>query len=155
MTDPVNAWKQVGRVFLWRYPPHRSKCSGWHLTAKDDACDSLVKLIETMRQSPRDSRRTVTLTMPSPPIWGVPNFGKPRTETLGPLTISYEKSFADLMLVEDDDRLLLRLGGERVDDFLTGLRDVRKGKGDYAFGPTEKGVAPSIWFWWMPWSGTR
>jgi hypothetical protein len=153
--DQVNAWKQVGRVFLWRYPPHLRKHSGWHFTAEDNACESLVKLLETMRLATFDKRRTIILTKPSPPIWGVPNFGKPRIEALGPLTISYEKSFADLMLVEDDERLLLRVGDDRVDELLAGLKDVRKGEGDYAIWSIEKGTSTKIWLWWMPWSGAR
>lgn len=155
MSDPVNAWKQTGRVYLWRYPTHLVKRHGWHFTAEHAACDGLVELIEAMRSVAESRRRTITITKPTPPIWGVPNFGEPRRETLGPLTMSYDPAFPDLQLTEEDDRLLLRVGNERADDLLTGLRDVRRGEGDYAFGPSEKNTAPPLWFWWMPWSGSR
>lgn len=155
MSDPVNAWKQVGRVFLWRYPAHLSKRRGWHFTAEEDACDSLIQLVESMRSVAEVRRRTIAISKVSEAIWAVPNFGAPRKETLGPLTLSYDPLFPDLRLTEEDDRLLLRVGSQRVDDFLIGLRDVRRGQGDYAFGPTEKNAAHPLWFWWMPWSGSR
>lgn len=155
MIDPVNAWKQAGRVYLWRYPPHLKKRQGWHFTAEDDACDSLVQLVEAMRSVAEIRRRTIAITEPTQPIWGVPNFGEPRKETLGPLTLYYDQAYPDLRLSEDDDRLSLRVGNERIDDLLTGLRDVRRGEGDYAVAPSEKNTAPPLWFWWMPWSGSR
>ena len=153
--DAVSAWKQVGLVYLWRYPHSSKKREGWHLTAEEAACASLIELIEAMRDAGRDSRRTITIMQPTPQIWAVPNFGKPRSERLGPLTLSYERSYADLTLTEEGDRLVLRLGPAREEDMLTGLRDVRRGEGDYAFGPSEKGAALPIWFWWMPWSDSQ
>lgn len=155
MSDPVNAWKQAGRVYLWRYSPHHTKRQGWHFTAEDDACDSLIELVEAMRGVAQIRRRTITITRPTQPIWEIPNFGEPRKEALGPLTLSYDPSFPDLRLTEEVDRLLLRVGDERIDDLLTGLKDVRRGEGDYGFGPSEKNTAPPLWFWWMPWSGSR
>lgn len=149
MSEVVNAWKQKGRVFIWRYPPHKKTHEGWHLTAEDDACDSLIELLNAMRSTPRSSRRTVTISKPTARIWGVPNFGEPRREALGPLTILFDPQFSDLTLMEQNDRLLLRVGGARAEDLMTGLRDVRRGRGDYAFRPTERGVSPPIWFWWM------
>jgi len=59
MSAPVNAWKQKGRVFIWRYPPHKKKHEGWHFTAEDDACESLIHLIHAMRSEPQPSHRTI------------------------------------------------------------------------------------------------
>jgi hypothetical protein len=155
MSDPVNAWKQTGRVYLWRYPQHLTKRQGWHFTAEDEACDSLTQLVEAMRRVAETRRRTIAITKPTQPIWGVPNFGEPTKEALGPLTLVYDPLFPDLRLVEEDDRLLLRVGSERIDDLLTGLRDVRRGEGDYAYWANDKNTAPPLWFWWMPWSGSQ
>jgi hypothetical protein len=119
------------------------------------ACEAVIALIDAMRATPQDSRRTIAISRPSPDIWGVPNFGEPRKESLDRLTISYHHLAADFSLTEDGDRLLLRIGDARIGDLLTGLRDVRQGKGDYALIPREKGAGPSLWFWWMPWSGRR
>lgn len=153
MSDRVNTWKQLGRVYLWRYSNHLIRRIGWHFTAEAPACDSLIDLLDAMRSVADRSRRTITITRPTPPIWEVPNFGVPRTEALGPLTVSYDPSFSDLQLTEEEDRLVLRVGDERVEALLTGFRDVRRGDGDYGLWPSEKNAAPPLWFWWMPWSG--
>jgi hypothetical protein len=108
-----------------------------------------------MRSVGENRRRTIAITKPRSPIWGVPNFGEPQKETLGPLSLSYDAPFPDLRLTEGDGRLLLSVGNKRLGDLLTGLRDVRRGEGDYAFEPSKKNIAAPLWFWWMPWSGSR
>jgi len=154
MTNAVNQWKQAGRVFIWRYPPERRR-DGWHFTAEDAACDSLIELIEAMRASQNPCRRTVALSQPSSVIWGVPNFREPRKETLGPLVVSYDPKFPDLLVREEADKLLLCVGNERASDLLMGLKDIRRGEGDYALSPNKNGEAHALWLWWMPWSGSR
>jgi hypothetical protein len=75
--------------------------------------------------------------------------------TSGGVGLAERPSFSDLTLSEERERLSLRVGDQRADELLRGLRDIRRGEGDYSLAPTEKGVAPPIWFWWMPWSGRR
>lgn len=155
MSTAVNSWKQAGRLFLWRYPPLRKKHAGWHLTAEDEACDSLIALIEAMRAERQDSRRTIAVTAPPEAVWSVPNIGAPIREAPGPLTLTWDPAFDDLTLLDAQDRLSLRVGDRRADDLLAGLKDIRRGEGDYALAPTDARSAPPIWFWWMPWSGRR
>jgi hypothetical protein len=138
MVDPVNAWKQAGHVYLWRYPPHRTKRQGWHFTAEDEACDGLIHLVEAMRSVAEERWRTIAITKATQPIWAVPNYGEPRKETLGPLKLFYDPPFPDLMLTEGDNRLLLHVGDGPIDDLLTGLRDVRRGGGDFKFWAERK-----------------
>lgn len=155
MSSAVNSWKQAGRLFLWRYPALRKTHAGWHLTAEDDACDSLIALIEAMRTEREASRRTIAVSVPPEAVWSVPNFGAPLREALGSLTLNWDPAFDDLTLLETQDRLSLRVGDGRVDALLAGLKDIRRGEGDYALAPTDEHAAPPIWFWWMPWSGRR
>jgi len=155
MLKAVNNWKQTGQVFIWRYGPQRKNHAGWHLTAEDDACEGVIALIEAMRAAGQASHRTITLSNPPEAVCAVPNFGAPLKEKLGPLTVHWDPSFSDLTLSEERERLSLRVGDPRADELLRGLRDIRRGEGDYSLAPTEKGAAPPIWFWWMPWSGRR
>lgn len=149
MPTAVNDWKQQGRVFVWRYPPHRRKHEGWHLTADAGGCDSLARLIEAMRAAPRPTRRTVRTSRATAPVWAVPNFGEPRKETPPPLTLRFEPGFTDLTLTEEDGRLVLRIGHARADELVAALEDVGRGGGDYALAPHERGAGPRLWFWWM------
>lgn len=150
MSDAVNRWKQMGRIFLWRYPRHRKKHEGWHFTAEEIACDQLIILIDAMRKASGETHRTIALTHPDPAIWSVPNFGAPLKETLGPMTLHFAPSFDDLQLVQDGDRMLLRIGEARADELLDAIRDVHAGEGDYAIWPNQKKASPPLWFWWMP-----
>jgi hypothetical protein len=153
--DEINEWKQRGDVFVWRYPPVRKKYAGWHLTAEDAACDALISLLTGMRQAASSTRRTIALSKPSPPVWDVPNFGKPRDEVLGSMIVRFQPEFGDLRLLEEDGRLVLSVGERRVGELLEGLRDIRRGEGDYCLHTDEKGASLPIWLWWMPWSGRR
>lgn len=115
----------------------------------------MIHLVEAMRSVAEERWRTIAITKATQPIWAVPNYGEPRKKTLRSLKLFYDPPFPGLMLTEEDNGLLLHVGDGRIDDLFTGLRNVRRGGGDFAFGPSEKNTAPLLCFWWMPWSGRR
>jgi hypothetical protein len=148
MSNPVHAWQQTGRVFAWRYPPHKKKHYGWHITADHAACDSLVKLVTSMRAEAQSSRRTVSISAPTAPVWSVPNFREPVKEQPRPLTVDFDPDFEDLVLTEQDDRLRLQVGEARADEIVEAIKDLKNGGGDYCLLPRNSTGFP-IWIWWM------
>lgn len=110
MTSAVHSWKQAGRAFVWRYPPHKTKHRGWHFTCENAACDSLTKLIEAMRTEAQPSRRSISLSPVTSDVWAVPNFGQPLRERHQKMVLEYDPNFRDLLLSEEEDRLRLHFG---------------------------------------------
>ena len=148
MTSSVHAWKQAGKVFVWRYPPHQKKHKGWHFTCQDAACDNLTQLIEAMRTEAQPSRRSITLSRATSDIWCVPNFGEPVRETFHSLVLEYEPDFPDLVIAELEGRLRLKIGDTEASTMIEALRDLKAGGGDYCLVPKDKDSLP-IWIWWM------
>ena len=149
MTSPVHSWKQAGRVFVWRYPPHKKKKRrGWHFTCEDAACDSLVELISAMRAEAEPSRRSIALSPVTPAVWAVPNLGEPLKESYQTMVLEYDPSSSDLVLREQEGRLRLRFGDATARMLIEAVKDLKSGGGDYALPLNDADPAP-IWIWWM------
>ena len=149
MKSAVHSWKQDGRAFIWRYPPHKKKFWGWHFTCDDAACDSLAELIEAMRTEAEPTRRTISLSPATPDIWRVPNFGEPLRESHLTMVLEYDANYGDLLLSEQGERLRLHFGEAAANSLVKAIRDLKAGGGDYAVTSNDDD-APPIWIWWMP-----
>jgi hypothetical protein len=155
MSEAVNNWKQSGSVYLWRYKSDRVKHAGWHFTADDDACECLIDLLDAMAAVSDATHRSLKLSPATEAVWGVPNFGLPRREALGTLTLRFLPTYEDLDIGYQDDRLTLQVGLARVQKLRAAILDVRLGGGDYHLSPNIRNDASRLWFWWMPWSVRR
>jgi hypothetical protein len=148
MTSAVHSWKQAGRAFVWRYPPHKKKHRGWHFTCDDAACDCLTNLIEAMRAEAEPSRRTISLSPATSDVWAVPNFGEPLRESHQKMVFEYDPNFGGLLLSKHEGRLRLHFGDATASTLIEAITDLKAGGGDYALPSNDRNASP-IWIWWM------
>src|SRR5438105_1048742 len=71
--SPVQAWKQRGLVFLWRYLENERNYPGWHFTADDLGATSFCELLRAMGSFAVPSHRTLVVTPPTTSVLAVPN----------------------------------------------------------------------------------
>ncbi len=144
-------WRQQGHAYLWRYDSARARHAGWHFTADPQACASLSELLQAMRVAGDVSQRTVRLETPPAEIQSVPGMGMAKRESIETLRLAYNPAFDDLVLQFEDQRLVLQVGDKRINELKLALAEVAVGGGDFTLSPASCS-APSLWFWWMPWS---
>ena len=68
----ANAWKQSGRISLWRYTENQRNFPGWHLNGDADGCQSLLALLDALAADGEGSR-TVAIIAPTKTQLSVPN----------------------------------------------------------------------------------
>lgn len=147
MAEDVSAWRQSGALYIWRYSALNRSRRGWHFTADPAGCASIVDLIERMVVSNIACHRTLPLGRVSADIWGIPNFGPPKTEHFEKLRIDYLPGAADLTLVENGDRLDLGFGLTRAASLKAAFVYVGIGEGDFGVATSSDKHAESWMFW--------
>lgn len=147
MAEDVNAWRQSGAVYIWRYSALNSSRRGWHFTADPAGCASIVDLIGRMVVSNIACHRTLALGRVSADVWEIPNFGPPKAEHFEKLRIDYLPGAADLALVENGDRLDLGFGSTRAASLKAAFVDVGIGNGDFGIATSNDKHAESWMFW--------
>jgi len=151
MPDPVvSRWQQKGCVHLWRYKQTSKNNSGWHLTADEAGCDSVLQLLEMMADARWPSRHAIVITEPDERLTaGVAPAGKRRPWLApGEWMIHYPKN-----AVADDHwqwtaterQAVLSVGLSKLRELQAGFREIRRGGGDYKIGADG---ADGLWLWW-------
>lgn len=143
MDDATAKWRQAGQAYLWRYA---TNSHGWHLTADDIACESLLHLLALMRDAEFTAKQTITLTPFTADELPAANFpGRFRAYRRWHLVHSKPKYADDYWrITADGEQVTLELGMARLDELRQGVENVRRGIGDYQIG-TE---GMELWFWW-------
>lgn len=147
--DNVNKWKQEGRLYLWRYIENTRNYPGWHLTADDTCCHSLVDLIERMLTARWSSHKSLVVTPPTKEVLSVPNNrgGEAGWKAVRILTLKYPKDKVrddHFSLEENGDEIILSAGRENLKLLNEWMLRISKGEGDYAIQIGET----HLWFWW-------
>ncbi|QNA86132.1 hypothetical protein G4G27_20710 [Sphingomonas sp. So64.6b] len=149
MTPKVDEWKQVGRLYVWRYPRWRDKHAQWHFTGDASGCSSLIDLLDHMRSGGIASYRTLKLGKVTESIWCVPNYGRPINEPFERLRFKFEPEREDLEIVVTDDLLTLHFGAKQFASLRAAFVDVSVGLGDFGIATSDDRRANSWMFWWM------
>jgi hypothetical protein len=151
MDDDPLAWKQAGRICLWRYTEFKRKFDGWHLTADEAGAQSLVALLRALAHEP-GAHRTVRITAPSRHILQVPNFSQGRAQWAAPEKWRLSCSSID-QAWEFPATLApaasLAFGKDYLSDLVTWLEAIPRGEGDFCIGRQTHGNL-ALWFWWYP-----
>lgn len=143
-----NAWKQSGRISLWRYTENQRNYPGWHLNADDAGCQSFAALLEALATDGCGSR-TLALTSPTKAELRVPNNRGGFADWLAPTKLRVDLSQAptDWVFPSDLDPATISIGTAWLDPLREGLAGIPKGKGDYSIGNCKNGSL-QLWFWW-------
>lgn len=154
MRTDVTSWKQKGVISLWRYEENIRNYPGWHLTADATGVESLIFLLNLMRESCAATYRTITITPPSASALCVPNNKGGKASFIAPQKwrIEYTKR-AELsetwhFPVTSESASLL-MGANFLALLAAGVEGILHGKGDYSIGSS--GADNSVlWFWGYP-----
>ncbi|HEV2915068.1 MAG TPA: hypothetical protein VGX92_17455 [Pyrinomonadaceae bacterium] len=148
--ENVEKWKQKGRLYLWHYLEHTRNYPGWHLTADDACCRSLVDLIERMSAARWSSQKSLVVTPPSKEVLSIPNNigGEARCKSAGKFILKHPKGIVDdeyFSLEENGSTVVLSAGGRKLELLKECVLKIPTGEGDYSIKVGDR----HLWFWWM------
>jgi hypothetical protein len=146
----VNAWKQRGVVFLWRYVENERNYAGWHFTADAEGAASLCELLRAMASHPTSSHRTLLVTRPTVSILEVPNNkgGSAHWSAPKKWRITYLPEAANIWEFDGDAAIAnLSLGSALLPRIIAAAEGIVRGQGDFSIGPPN-GRGSELWFWW-------
>jgi hypothetical protein len=156
MSGDLNAWKQEGNVYLWRYPDAFRNFPGWHLSADSVGAESLLELLSRLGESAVTAYRTVRITEPTRAVLSVPNNRGGNTRFWSPLRLRlvFDPSDVASTLWElrlEHGQVNLSVGEKFRSLLVAGIVDIMERKGDYSIGghrnePKEERTC--LWFWW-------
>lgn len=148
----VNAWKQSGRISLWRYTENEGNYPGWHLNADAAGCRSLLELLDAFSLDGSGSR-TIAVTPPTAAQLQVPNYRHGAAAWVAPekWCMTFSSAPDDWIFPPDLHPATLTLGSSWFVALRNGLTDIPAGRGDWSTGH-RKGEL-SLWFWWSVRSG--
>jgi hypothetical protein len=149
----VNAWKQQGNLYLWRYTEETKHFPGWHITADAQGCLAILDLLNRVEQYPSSAERTLRITLPTSDIvqilcrhmrWKAPE----RLKFVYLPALDAEKYWR----IEEKiaSKVFLTVGTHYLAQLKMGITGIMKGVGDYSIGNqeiAEDNVKMRLWFW--------
>ncbi len=139
-------WRQRGTMSMWRYLENTRNYPGWHFSADDAGCASMLALLDVLFLDPAGTTRTLQLTAPSEEVLSVPNNRGASVEGPVSLRVSHAVDPEALSWSQEGDRLVLEIGQQRAPMLRKGIADVAAGYGDYSIAT----IPLPLWFWWWP-----
>ena len=152
---PIAEWRQTGRICLWRFKPMKRMYSGWHFSADEAGCDSLLELISLLSESTDSAHRTLDVTDPAE-VGADRVVGRHGLKFVTPakLRIAYypQGLTGQSALAEMDDRLAIALDHDGLNKMRGALEDVRRGIADFSveFDSHARDPMMRMSFWWWP-----
>ncbi len=146
--DRVIAWKQSGRISLWRYTENERNYPGWNLNADSVGCKSLLELVDALVAESCGSR-TINLTEPSQAQLRVPGNTGGAAAWVVPvkLRVTISDARSDWHFPQDLDPARIEFGSDWVAPLREGVASMSAGRGDYSIG-NDKNGSLKLWFWW-------
>jgi hypothetical protein len=144
-----HSWKQSGNVSLWYYTENERNFPGWHLTADDAGCESLIALLDSFAAEGTPTSRAVGITPPSKAQLGVPNnrAGLAAWRSPHKLRLAFSDYAAQWSFPLGQDPAVLTIGSDWLAPLREGISGIPHGRGDYSIGYPGKS-SPGLWFWW-------
>ncbi|MBB3981313.1 hypothetical protein GGR44_000960 [Sphingobium fontiphilum] len=148
MEETVGSWQQEGRISLWRYRKAPKMYHGWHFTADQEGCASLIELFNILSSSTNPAHRTISLTDPqevgADRIFGSHGF---RLDVPAKLRIANDLDESGSIGLAANV-FVMPLRSEDIGQFADAVRDI---SGDHAdFGVSFGSNDIIINFWWWP-----
>lgn len=149
MDEAVSAWRQEGRLFVWRYPNPRKGWSGWHFTGDPVGCRSIRNLLDRIHGG-EPCHRTLKLSPVTEAILSVPNYQFKTQGHFEKLRVEYRPDYPDLSLAPDGELLVMTVGAKRLRKLTAAFAEVEVGLGDFGIPTSDDRKAAPWMFWWMP-----
>ena len=148
-------------IWCWKYLENTRNYPGLHLTAKDEACDILLELIDKIAKEGDGRTRTIPLKPLSKEDEAKVSGGQ-KFESFQKLKISWHVPLENLhnaAFIIEHNNVHFHLTENFVGEIKKGLLDIKKGTGDYSIHPQFKGrkkdktvgeldkQSEDLWFW--------
>ena len=144
-------------VWVWRYKRNPRDFSGLHMTAREPACDELLRCLDLLEAEGPAASRTILLRNLDPKDEAKVSGGQRFTD-FRKLVIALKKPTEDLQqfyVGYSGSRAIFALTPGELHQLREGIEDVRQGHGDYCISPL-LGKKPAgtldrksldLWFW--------
>jgi hypothetical protein len=158
MVDPgVEAWKQVGDLWLCRYRQNTRNYPGWHLAAHRSGWVSLSDLFARMAAAPCACRREISVSRPTARILAVPNNPGGSEGLESPACLRLEVPGGRVgdrhwRLESDAQRVALEVGPSKLAELRAAVASMPSTGGDFAIGSDDRSARKetSLWLWLAP-----
>lgn len=142
------SWKQAGSVALWRYTENQRNYPGWHLSADDAGCISLIALLDAFSADGVACSRTISIARPTPEILDVPNNRSAAYVAPAKLLLSFSDTPSQWSFPDSLDPAELTIGADWLPKLRQAIAGIPRGEGDYSTG-LSKGGSLRLTFWWQ------
>ena len=134
------------QLFLWKYKTPSRGYRGYHITGTADGLDSVLSKLSA-EQHPL--KKSIVVNTELSPVTEneltVPGFaGRARAFLRLNVRVALNDSSNRFRIAEAGECCEITLSGVRLPEFINGLEDIKRGKGDYAMS----GDTSDLWFWW-------
>jgi hypothetical protein len=143
-----HAWKQTGSVALWRYTENQRNYPGWHLSADDAGCASLIALLDAFAADGNAGTRTLSVTRPTSEILAVPNNRSASCVAPDKLLLSFSDVASQWSFPDSLDPAELTIGADWLPKLRKAIAGIPHGEGDFSIG-LSKGDSLALTFWWQ------
>jgi len=143
----LESWRQKGSLALWQYTENRGNYPGWHLSADDAGCVSLVVLLDLFRSGGVAASRLVAVVPPTPDVLAVPNNRAAGFVAPKELLLSYSETPSEWHFPSSLEPATLTVGDAFARQLRDGIAGIPSGKGDYSIGTDRRGNL-RLTFWW-------
>jgi hypothetical protein len=140
--NAVDAWRQSGRLFFWRFTENVRDFPGWHFMVDAAGSISLASLLRALSRSATSSIRTVQVSLPTTEVLRIPN--NRGSACVAPTRLRIELDTTDAAawsLDEDVATVHWRLGTTTAASVANALANPME------FFESSIGAAPALWSW--------
>jgi hypothetical protein len=143
--DPMIEKFQVkGSIYFWKYISDQRNYPGWNITADNDACNSMIELLEMMKRSEYPSRKSVK-TCPST-MKQVRMATEGRYKTTELIKLHFKKEAKNAWTIsETKEGLVIVFNTAKLTELKSSFRRIYMGKGDFAISDGQQGNI--LYFW--------
>lgn len=147
MEEAVGSWQQKGRISLWRYRKAPKMYRGWHFTADQEGCASLIELFSILSKATSPAHRTISLTDPqaveADRIFGNHDF---RLDVPAKLRLANDLDESGSIGLAAD-AFIMPLRSEDLINFSDAVRDISVDDADFGMSFGNKDTIINFWWW--------
>lgn len=137
-------------IYLWLYKENKRNYPGYHLTADNAGCDHLIRLAEELGNAKSAITHKIELSPVNEKILAVPNNTRGNKTAVSfkfwKLACNPEFKKAHFLYDNSYPTCTLELSPQQAGCIAEGVRDIKKGRGDYCIGGKGDHL---LWFWWL------
>ncbi|MCM8729673.1 hypothetical protein ACFO8O_01635 [Hephaestia sp. GCM10023244] len=147
MEEALGSWRQEGRISLWRYRRAPKRYDGWHFTADQDGCASLIGLFDILSSATEPAYRTLSVTDPrevgADHIFGDHDL---RLDVPAKLRLGNDLDGTGTIGLSVDV-FAMPLRPEDISNLSEAVKDVSSDHADFGVGFGRSGTIVNFWWW--------